>query len=73
MHKPENNCLGLTQETANAIDDISLHELFVSTQMNNIYLCVKSGLRWESFIEWHYKHWKTLDMSWNMKENLNGV
>ena len=45
MHKPENNCPELTQETANAIDDASLHELFVSTQMNNIDLCVKSALQ----------------------------
>ena len=56
MHKPENNCPELTLETANAIDDTSLHELFVSTQMNNINLCVKSALQWESFVEWNYKH-----------------
>ena len=45
MDKPEKQCPELTEETANAIDDISLHELFVSTQMNNIDLCVKSALR----------------------------
>ena len=70
MHKPENNCPELTQETANAIDDTSLHELFVSTQMNNINLCVKSALQWESFLEWNYKLQQTLDMSWNLKGNL---
>jgi hypothetical protein len=45
MHKPEMNCPELTQETANAINDATLHELFVSTQMNNLDLCVKSALQ----------------------------
>ena len=44
MNKPEKNCPELTEETANAIDDASLHELFVSTQMNNLDLCVKFAL-----------------------------
>ncbi|KAF8322967.1 hypothetical protein F5887DRAFT_1275585 [Amanita rubescens] len=41
----EKNCAELTQQTADAIDDDSIHELFVSTQMNNLDLCVKSALR----------------------------
>ncbi|KAF8710128.1 hypothetical protein AX14_013433 [Amanita brunnescens Koide BX004] len=45
MQKPEKNCPELTQETANAIDDASLHQLFVSTQMNNLDLCVESALQ----------------------------
>jgi hypothetical protein len=45
MHRPERNCPELTQETANAIDDASLHGLFVSTQMNNLDLCVVSALK----------------------------
>ncbi|KAF8728320.1 hypothetical protein AX14_006792 [Amanita brunnescens Koide BX004] len=45
MHKPKRNCPELTQETANAIDNASLHELFVSTQMNNLNLCVKAALQ----------------------------
>ncbi|KAF8703648.1 hypothetical protein AX14_014171, partial [Amanita brunnescens Koide BX004] len=45
MHKNDTNCPELTQETANAIDDASLHELFVSTQTNNLDLCVKSALQ----------------------------
>ncbi|KAF8729090.1 hypothetical protein AX14_006458 [Amanita brunnescens Koide BX004] len=45
MHRPERNCPELTQETANAIDDTSLHGLFVSTQMNNLDLCVVSALK----------------------------
>jgi hypothetical protein len=44
MDKPEKSCPELTEETANAIDDMSLHELFVSSQMNNLDLCVKSAL-----------------------------
>jgi hypothetical protein len=45
MNLPEKNCAELTQKTADAIDDDSLHQLFISTQKNNLDLCVKSALR----------------------------
>jgi len=45
MDLPEINCAELTHQTADAIDDDSIHELFVSTQMNNLDLCVKSALQ----------------------------
>ena len=45
MHIAKNNCPELTEQTANAIDDASLHELFISTQRNNLYLCVKAALQ----------------------------
>ena len=45
MHKKEKNCPELTLETANAIDDVSLHQLFISIQKNNLDLCVKSALQ----------------------------
>ncbi|KAF8345052.1 hypothetical protein F5887DRAFT_1282804 [Amanita rubescens] len=45
MDMPENDCPELSEKTAFAIDDASLQELFVSTQMNNLDLCVKSGLQ----------------------------
>ncbi|KAF8654883.1 hypothetical protein AX14_008223, partial [Amanita brunnescens Koide BX004] len=35
----------IVKKTANAIDDASLHELFVSTQMKNLDLHVKSALQ----------------------------
>ncbi|KAF8346431.1 hypothetical protein F5887DRAFT_1271767 [Amanita rubescens] len=41
----DNNCAELTQKTADVIDDDSIHQLFVSTQMNNLDLCVKSALQ----------------------------
>ena len=41
----EKNCNELTEQTADAIDNDSMHQLFVSTQMNNLDLCVKSALR----------------------------
>jgi hypothetical protein len=44
MDMPGNDCPELTEETANAIDDASLQELFVSTQMNNIDLCGKAAV-----------------------------
>ncbi|KAF8345167.1 hypothetical protein F5887DRAFT_1272241 [Amanita rubescens] len=45
MDLPEKNCAELSQQTADAIDDKSIHQLFVSTQMNNLDLCVKSALQ----------------------------
>ena len=48
MDIPENGCPELTVKTADAIDDTSLQELFVSTQMNNLDLCVKAGFEWVS-------------------------
>ena len=45
MDLPEKNCAELTQQTSNAIDDDSMHQLFVSTQMNNLDLSVKSALQ----------------------------
>ena len=45
MDIPEKDCPELIEKTADAIDDASLQELFVSTQMNNINLCVKFGLK----------------------------
>ena len=41
----EKNCAELTQQTADAIDDDIIHQLFVSTQMNNLDLSVKSALQ----------------------------
>ena len=45
MDLPEKNCAELAQKTADAIDDDNIHQLFVSTQMNNLDLCVKSVLK----------------------------
>ena len=45
MDLEENNCPELTLQTADAIDDVAIHRLFVSTQMNNLDLCVKSALQ----------------------------
>ena len=45
MDLPKNDCAELTQKTADAIDDDSIHQLFVSTQMNNLDLSVKSALQ----------------------------
>ena len=46
MDLPGNDCPELTEKTADAIDDDSLRELFVSTQMNNLDLCGKAGIEW---------------------------
>ena len=46
MDIPGNNCPILTEKTADAIDDASLRGLFISTQQNNLGLCVKAGLEY---------------------------
>ena len=45
MDMPDKDCSELTEKTADAITDTSMHQLFVSTQRNNLDLCVKSALR----------------------------
>jgi hypothetical protein len=45
MDLPMKNCAELTWKTANAIDDEIMNQLFVSTQMNNLDLCIKSALQ----------------------------
>ena len=44
MNKSEKNCPELTMQTANVIDDATLNQLFVSTQMNNLALCIQRSL-----------------------------
>lgn len=45
MDLPENTCPELTEKTAEAIDDEGLYQLFISTQMNNVNLCVHAALQ----------------------------
>ena len=45
MDLPKNDCPELTEKTADAIDDASLQELFISTQMNNLDLCGKAAVK----------------------------
>ena len=45
MDLPEKDCPELIQQTADAIDDASIHQLFVSTMINNLDLCVKAALQ----------------------------
>ena len=41
----ENDCPELTEKTADAIDNASLRELFISTQKNNLDLCGEDGVK----------------------------
>ena len=41
---PGNDCPELIEKTADVINDGSLRELFISTQMNHIDLCAKDGV-----------------------------
>jgi len=44
MEKEENKCPELTEQTAEVLDNDTLLNLFVSTQMNNLDLCIRKGL-----------------------------
>ena len=45
MDLPGNTCPELTEKTAEVIDDEGLYQLFVSTQMNNVNLCIHAALQ----------------------------
>jgi hypothetical protein len=45
MHEPGGNCNELIKKTADALSSEELQELFLSTQQNNVELCVEYGVR----------------------------
>lgn len=45
MDMPESDCPELTEKTADIIDDTTLKGLFITTQMNNLSICVKYALK----------------------------
>lgn len=45
MDKPGAKCPELTAQTASALDDSILQQLFVSTQQNNLELCIEYAVR----------------------------
>ncbi|KAF8344400.1 hypothetical protein F5887DRAFT_1103439, partial [Amanita rubescens] len=45
MDLPETDCTELTEKSASTIDDPILNRLFVSTQMNNLDLCVTTAFQ----------------------------
>ncbi len=44
MHKQDNMCPELTEKTAEALDNEVLKHLFISTQKNNLDICIKYGI-----------------------------
>jgi len=46
MDKKENQCSELSERTMDILDNDVLVELFVSTQTNNLDLCIKNGIMW---------------------------
>ena len=55
MDLPEMDCPELTDKTADAVTDDSMLQLFVSTQGNNLDLCVKSALKQVIYIRYCFK------------------
>ena len=45
MHEIEKQCSELTEKTAEALDNEVLKGLFITTQRNNLDLCIKCALR----------------------------
>lgn len=45
MQKEDNRCPELAEKTAEALDNEALKGLFISTQMNNLDLCIKYGVK----------------------------
>jgi len=45
MDKEENQCSELSEKTIDILDNDVLVKLFVSTQKNNLHLCIKYGIR----------------------------
>ena len=46
MDKEENQCSELSEKTMDILDDDILVHLFVSTQKNNLDLCIKKSIEW---------------------------
>ena len=44
MNKEENQCAELSEKTMDVLDNDMLVNLFVSTQKNNLDLCIKKGI-----------------------------
>jgi len=44
MNKEENQCSELSEKTMDVLDNDILVNLFVSTQKNNLDLCIKKGI-----------------------------
>ena len=45
MDKEENQCSELSEKTMNVLDNDTLVNLFVSTQKNNLDLCIRRGIK----------------------------
>jgi len=51
MHEAGADCNDLIEKTADALSSEELQQLFLSTQRNNLELCVKYGIiRWATMI-----------------------
>ena len=45
MHEIEKQCPELTEKTAEALDNEALKGLFITTQRNNLDLCIKNAIK----------------------------
>jgi len=45
MHEPGADCKDLIETTADALSSEELQQLFISTQQNNVEVCIKYGIK----------------------------
>jgi len=50
LDKEENPCYELSERTADILDNNVLVNLFVSTQQNNLDLCIKRGIEFVFYL-----------------------
>jgi hypothetical protein len=54
MDKEENQCLELSEKTSHILDSDVLINLFVSTQKNNLDLCIQRGIECVFYFYWNF-------------------
>jgi len=55
MHEPGADCKDLIETTTDALSSEELQQLFLSTQQNNVEVCIKYGIkRWGTMIFLNY-------------------
>ena len=66
MNKKENQCSELSEKTMDILDNDVLVNLFVSTQKNNLDLCIKKSIEWVFYLLLKYSLWTSTENFGNL-------
>ena len=69
MNKEENQCSELSETTTDILDNDVLVNLFISTQQNNLDLCIKKSIEWVFCFTYFLKYlfWTSISrMAWDL-------